>query len=133
MIAARDGAHVALTGVAARELDAVTGDRVDVRRRYGAVGDAAAGEGEVVVAEVVGDDHDDVGRTIGRRPRRIFRARLPRDLGRGADRVPPAIEHPGQREEQGLAPCPHDGAGDRDESEEAQESRTPGHRRTTTK
>jgi hypothetical protein len=58
------GAAVGVGHVAVREADAVFGERVDVRRRD--VG--AAVEADVRVAEVVGDDHDDVG--AGGRPGR---------------------------------------------------------------
>ncbi len=72
--------------VAGGELHAVARDRVDVRRGHGAVGDAAAGEGEIVVAEVVGDDDDDVRRPRRRR-RGAARTRIPRHLARRVDRV----------------------------------------------
>ncbi len=58
---ARRGAG-GVAGVGHREVDALARDGVDVGRRHEAVGDAAAAQREVGVAEVVDHDQHDVGR-----------------------------------------------------------------------
>ncbi len=65
------------------EVNAVTGQRVDVRGRYRAARDAAAEPAQVVPAQVVGEDDDDVGRPLPGGPALGIGAGLPVDrLGR---------------------------------------------------
>jgi len=86
-----------------REPDARRGDPVDVRGGDGAVRHAAAVEREVVVAEVVGDDHDDVGRARARRRLR----RCSQVTGRlGPNRVHDPADHARHAHQELLAVHP---------------------------
>ena len=51
-----------IAGITCGEIHTAKRNRVDVGRRHGAVGNTATGQAQVVVAEVIRDDHDDVRR-----------------------------------------------------------------------
>ena len=51
-------------GVAGAEVRPVPCDRIDVRRRHTAASDSPTAEGEIVPAQVVGEDEDDVRRAL---------------------------------------------------------------------
>ena len=71
-----------VSGIAIAELDALPGYAVDVRRRHPAAGDAAAIVGDVVEAQVIGNDQHDVGRTACCATRGRRRPLLPYNLVR---------------------------------------------------
>ena len=73
----------AVAGVGLGEIGALPADGIDVGRRDRPAGDAAAVEADVIVAQVIGDDDDDV--RLAARLGRCGRARLPDHVARRAD------------------------------------------------
>ena len=114
--------------VAARELDAVSGERIDVGCRDGALRDAPAAEREIVVAEVVGDDDDDVRRPAGGGLGGIRRSRGPLDRPIRSHRVAPAREGAGHVEQDEIERGPRP---DREHHEDARDAEEPPTHRTT--
>jgi hypothetical protein len=71
--------------IAVDEVDSLRGQGVDVRRGNGSTGHAAAAKGQVVPAEIVGQDQHDVRGTIGGFSTFRVGARLPLDGDIGSD------------------------------------------------
>ena len=106
--------------IAVDERRAVGRDRIDVGRGHGAIRDAPAAEREIVPAEIVREDQDDVGRAFRGRPALGVGAARPRDLT-GRPRPISKIRGDGsQLERQLQAKCVQDPNQD-DESSGGQE------------
>ena len=74
-----------VAGIGLGEGGAVLSDRIDARRRHKSAGNAAAIEGDIVPAEIVGEDHHHIRRTNALRRR--GRPVLPGDLTVWADGI----------------------------------------------
>ena len=92
-----------IAGISVGEHDTVGGDGVDVRRREATVRGTAVAQRDVVVAEVIGQDNNDVRQTIRRRGTGLGWAWLPLNRPVRSDGIAPLLD-PRQREHHQLEP-----------------------------